>query len=179
MQPPALANQLSLTHFPKAPGVFLHCFMVFCLGIQKIQSTAWRSLHFVRTFRHTFVSLYLLPLDFYSEKKCTVDRNYSLKRSSIQCNQNQLCHVLYVEYTHFSFSYPFMIVNFPIMTVSKNISCLTSMFLFEYWFSYVIEMFRNPSTFFKSYLGTSLFKYHWLFFKVTSLLQIGFWRMMI
>lgn len=76
MQPPAPTDQPSLTHFPKAPCVFLHCFMLFCLSIQKIQNTAWWSFHFSRTFIHIFVSFYLLPLDFYwpKKKKCIADR---------------------------------------------------------------------------------------------------------
>lgn len=176
MQPPAPADQPSLTHFPKAPCVFLHCFMLFCLSIQKIQNTAWWSFHFSRTFIHIFVSFYLLPLDFYWQKKkknvLQTDRNYSLERSNIQSCQNQLCHVLCMEYMYFSFSHLFMIVNCPVLTVSKNISCLMYMYLFGYCFSCVTEMLRNPSTFFKSYLGTSLFKYHWLFSNVISLLKI-------
>lgn len=181
MQPPAPANQPSLTHFPKAPCVFLHCFMLFCLSSQKIQNTAWWSFNFSRTFIHIFVSFYLLPLDFYWPKNCIACRqtNYSLERSNTQCCQNQLCHVLCMGYMYFSFSHPFMVVNCPILTVSKNISCLMYMYLFEYCFSCVTEMLRNPSTFFKSYLGTFLFKYHWLFSKVTSLLKIGFRCMMI
>lgn len=117
---------------------------------------------------------------------------FLLRKKKIYCRQTEITarkeavsngiktsHVLWMEYIHFSFSYSFMIVNCLAITVSKNISCLSYIYLFEYWFSCVIEMLRNPSTFFKSYLGTSLFKYHWLFLKVTSLLKIGFRCMMI
>lgn len=115
---------------------------------------------------------FALPLDFYWEKLQT-DRNHSLERSGIQWYKSYvMCSPM--EYIHFSFSHSFMIVNCPAITISKNISCLSYIYLFEYWFSCVIETLRNPSTFFKSDLGTSLFKYYWLFLKVTSLLKIGF-----
>lgn len=152
----------------------MHCFMLFCLGIQKIQSTAWRSFHSRRTFRHVFVSLCTATRFLLRKKEVLqTDRNHSLERSGIQWYKSYvMCSPM--EYIHFSFSHSFMIVNCPAITISKNISCLSYIYLFEYWFSCVIETLRNPSTFFKSDLGTSLFKYYWLFLKVTSLLKIGF-----